>query len=269
MNEPRRLSQSGGVAQRLLDSASIDRPSVAARRRAEIFAGTASSFSRTASTDSGVRRTSGHSGRTSVAKTLVTWACIGAAASIAIAFGATRLLEGNGTTASAAASAAPMAELAPAPPVVQAKPSDIKPEPGAPVQIAATPAAPTPAVKPLGSIVPWVPSPVAPAAAPTPEPIAVGSPQPVHPSSASFDEVREIQAAREAVSRGDNSAAIATLNQYDQTHPSGVLKAESTVLRVQALSNSGKTTEAKQLANDFAGKNPSHPLTQQLKSVGK
>lgn len=265
MNEPRRLSQSGGVAQRLLDSASIDRPSVAARRRAEIFAGTASSFSRTAA-DSGVQRKQS----SSVAKTLVTWAFIGAAASVALAFAASRLLEGGGggaTAASAPASAAPMAELLPVPTLPPARPSDIKPEPGTAVHIAATPAAP--AAKPLGTIVPWVPSPAEVTTPPSPEPVAVGAPQPARPSSASFDEVREIQAAREAVSRGDNSGAIATLNQYDQTHPSGVLKAESTVLRVQALSNSGKTTEAKQLANEFTGKNPTHPLTQQLKSVGK
>jgi hypothetical protein len=264
MNEPRRLSQSGGVAQRLLDSASIDRPSVAARRRAEIFAGTASSFSRTAA-DSGVQRKQGGS----VAKTLVTWAFIGAAASVALAFAASRLLEGSSgaTAASAPASAAPMAELLPVPAPLPAHPSDIKPEPGTAVHIAATPA--QPAAKPLGTIVPWVPSPAEVTTPPSPEPVAVGTPQPARPSSASFDEVREIQAAREAVSRGDNSGAIATLNQYDQTHPSGVLKAESTVLRVQALSNSGKTSEAKQLANEFTGKNPTHPLTQQLKSVGK
>lgn len=263
MNEPRRLSQSGGVAQRLLDSASIDRPSVAARRRAEIFAGTASSFSRTASVDSGVRRSRGGG----VAKTLVTWACIGAAASVAIAFGASALLDGGGkSAASPPASAVPMAELQPAPVPPPARPSDIKPEPDSAVHIAATPA--QPAAKPLGSIVPWVPSP-AQAPAPSPEPVAAGTPQPARPSSASFDEVREIQAAREAVSRGDNSGAIATLNQYDQTHPTGALKAESTVLRVQALSNSGKTNEARQLANEFTGKNPTHPLTQQLRAVGK
>ncbi|HVY27482.1 MAG TPA: hypothetical protein VHB79_13080 [Polyangiaceae bacterium] len=263
MNEPRRLSQSGGVAQRLLDSASIDRPSVAARRRAEIFAGTASSFSRTAA-DSGVQRK--QSGG-SLAKTLVTWAFIGAAASVALAFAASRLLEGGGgpSAASAPTSAAPMAELSPVPARPAARPSDIKPEPGTAVHVAASPV--QPAAKPLGSIVPWVPSPAE--ATTSPEPVAVGTPQPARPSSASFEEVREIQAAREAVSRGDNSSAIATLNQYDQTHPSGVLKAESTVLRVQALSNSGRTTEAKQLANEFTGKNPTHPLTPQLKSVAK
>jgi hypothetical protein len=260
MNEPRRLSQSGGVAQRLLDSASIDKPSAAARRRAEIFAGTASAFSTTAA-DSGVRR----SRAPSIAKTLVVWASIGAAASVALAFAGSRLLEGDGTSASAPSAAAPMAEL---PQVVAARPSDISPEPSVAVHIAPTPAQPvvkSPAA--LGSITPWVPAPVE-AAAPVAE-APVGAAPPARPSSASFDEVREIQAAREAVSRGDNSGALATLNQYDQAHPNGGLKAESTVLRVQALSNSGKTTEAKRLANEFSGKYPAHPLNQQLKSLAK
>jgi hypothetical protein len=211
MNEPRRLSHSGGISQRLLDSASIDKPSEAARRRAEMFAGTASSFS-TTTTPSGVRRKGGNT-----AKTLVTWAFIGAAASGALAFFGSRWLDG-GATAAAPSAGVPMAEI-PAPQAA-ARPSDIAAEPGA----AAT---------------------------------------------ASAEEAREIAKARAAVGRGDNAAALSALDQYDRAYPSGTLRGEATLLRVQALSNSGQTTEAKRIVEDFAGKNPNHPMTQQLRGLGK
>lgn len=225
MNEPRRLLQSGGASQRLLDSASIDKPSEAARRRAEMFAGTAGAFTSTAA-PSGVRAKRG-----GTVKTIVIWASIGAAASAALAFGVSQLMDPSDPRAAAAPSGSAMAELplAPAP-----RPTDITPESSSPA-------------KPLGSIVPWVPS----------------------PSSAPPAEARDIEAARLAVSRGDNAGALATLDRYDASHPSGALKAESTVLRVQALSNSGKTSEAKRLANEFAAKNPAHPLTESLKRVGE
>jgi hypothetical protein len=209
MNEPRRLSQSGGISQRLLDSASIDKPSEAARRRAEMFAGTASSFTTTA-TPSGVRTKGGNT-----AKTLVTWAFIGAAASAGLAFFGSRLLDGNGTAAAPSAGV-PMAEI-PAPQVA-ARPSDIAAEPGA---------------------------------------------------AAAAEESREIASARAAVGRGDNKGALSKLDQYDRTYPTGILRGESTLLRVQALNNSGQTTEAKRVVDDFTGKNPNHPMTQQLRGLQK
>ena len=41
---PRRLNRSGGISQRLLDSASLDKPSHTSRRLAENLASTASAF---------------------------------------------------------------------------------------------------------------------------------------------------------------------------------------------------------------------------------
>jgi hypothetical protein len=79
MIDPFRLKQSGGIAQRLLDSAGIDQPSQAARRRAEMLAGTASSFSSTRP-EQRPRASGSHS-----FKTLLTWIVIGGAASLALA----------------------------------------------------------------------------------------------------------------------------------------------------------------------------------------
>ena len=263
MNEPRRLSKSGGVSQRLLDSASLDKPSIAARVRANALAATASSFARTHSGGGGGAGNSGVVPKLNPAKTLATWVIVGAAASVSLALIGTKLL-GSPSQSGAAAPAAPAMSVlaeAPAPSPAPARPPEISPEPPAPAN-GALPLAPVPShsLKPsaAASVEPWVPSPIAaaPAAAP-------GAPP---PSSASFnDEARAIEAARVAVSRGDDSGALAQLNDYDSSHPNGELKPESMALRIQVLSNTGKTSEARTLANEFQGKYPQHPLVQQVK----
>jgi hypothetical protein len=263
MNEPRRLSKSGGVSQRLLDSASIDKPSQAARARANALAATASSFARTHSRSGEEGAQSGR--KLHSAKTLATWVIVGAAASVALALISSRLLDSSSQRSTAAPGAPAMsvlAEPAPAPTVAPARSPEISPEPPAPASATPTLApAPSYSIKPSGAatIEPWVPSPVAAASAAPP----TGASK---PSTAAFaDEAREIEAARVAVSRGDDSGALAKLNDYDSSHPNGALKPESMALRIQVLSSSGKTSEARTLANEFQGKYPQHPLVQQLK----
>jgi hypothetical protein len=261
MNEPRRLSQSGGFSQRLLDSASIDKPSEAARRRAAAFAGTAGAFASSASGETSIKRP-----KHKPIKTFVTWIAIGAAASVALAVLGAQLLDSASPRPAAAPPNNPMAELPTAPPRARPNNPDISPENG----LNSRPApAPSVDVKPppssVGSIVPWVPSPVVKSVAAAPS----AAPGVAAPSKSAFDEIREIEAARAAVSRGDDKAAIATLNDYDATHPQGDFKPEAMALRVQALNNSGNTGEAKKLATEFEGKYPKHPLVQQVKTVGK
>jgi TolA-binding protein len=205
---PRRLNRSGGVSQRLLDSASLDKPSHASRRSAVNLASTASAFSST--------RGSGASASVkplNPVRTLATWITIGAAASVALGFVASTLLDpAPAATPQAAATLTP----APSPAPPAAAPSDISAEPTAPA------------------------------------------------NAASFEEARKIEAARAAVSRGDAATAIAQLDDYDSSHPNGQLKPESMALRIQVLTSSGKTTEARALANEFERKYPQHPLVQQV-----
>jgi hypothetical protein len=139
MNEPRRLSQSGGVSQRLLDSASIDKPSAAARRRAALLAGTASSFSTSSS-----RSAPAAVRPASVAKTLAVWMVVGAAASATLALLGSKLLDSSHETGAAAAPT--LAELPPAPSPAPARSPDIAAEPQVAVKepsIAATPPGPS------------------------------------------------------------------------------------------------------------------------------
>lgn len=211
---PRRLNKSGGRSQRLLDSASLDKPSHTSRRLAENLASTASAFASTRGVGA-----SGSVKSLNPIRTLATWITIGAAASVALGFVASTLLQ----PAAAPQAAAPLATVSPAPRA--AAPSDISAEPAAPATAA-------------------------------------------KPGIASAEELREIEAARAALNRGDAAAAIAQLNDYDASHPNGILKPESMALRIQVLSNSGKTTEARALANEFEEKYPSHPLLQQVRGGG-
>jgi hypothetical protein len=213
MIEPRRLNQSGGISQRLLSSASLDKPSEASRRHATNLAATASAFS---SSSSGTTRRPQR--RASPALALATWIVVGAAASVTLGFVASRFFP-----ASPAPRAAAPLLTAPTPRGAAASSPDISPEP-------AVRAAPPP---------------------PTALPSA--------------DEAREIEAARAALSRGDTNSAIAQLNTYDSAHPNGQLKPEAMALRIQALSKSGKTTEARALANEFEAKYPEHPLLPQVR----
>lgn len=211
---PRRLNRSGGMSQRLLDSASLDKPSHASRRHAENLASTASAFASS-------HRPGAKARPLSPVRTLATWIGVGAAASVALGFVASTLLE----PAPAPQAAAPLATVPSPAPRSAAGPSDISAEPAVP--------------------------------ATTPK-----------PGIASSQELREIEAARSALSRGDAEAAIAHLNNYDSSHPNGTLKPEAMALRIQVLGNSGKTTEARTLANEFEEKYPSHPLLQQVRGGG-
>lgn len=212
---PRRLNKSGGRSQRLLDSASLDKPSHTSRRLAENLASTASAFASTRGVGA-----SGSVKSLNPVRTLATWITIGAAASVALGFVASTLLQ----PASAPQAAAPLL-TAPSPAPRASAPSDISAEPTAPANLA-------------------------------------------KPSGASPEELRKIEAARAALNRGDAAAAIAQLNDYDASHPKGTLKPESMALRIQVLNKSGKTTEARALANEFEEKYPSHPLLQQVRGGG-
>lgn len=214
MNEPRRLNRSGGAAQLLLDSASLDRPGAAARHHAASLAATASTFARTHSNVAALS-----SRRVHPVKTLVVWLAVGAAASVTLGFVASKLLGSAGTLSAAA----PLATLSsvPAPPPAVAAPdiaSDIAPEP--------------------------------------PRPSATLKPRRAAPA----DELREIEAARATLARGDAARALAQLDAYDASHPSGHLEPDAMALRIQALTKSGRETEARALTSEFFAKYPGHPL---------
>jgi hypothetical protein len=128
VNEPRRLNRGGGISQRLLDSASLDRPSQASRRHATNLAATASAFASSSPPAHIPHR------RTSSGVRVATWLVVGAAASVTVGLVGAKLLQ----TPSAPHAAAPLL-TAPEPRSAAATSPDIAPEPATP----AAPPAPT------------------------------------------------------------------------------------------------------------------------------
>jgi hypothetical protein len=224
------------VSERLLDSASIDRPSRASRARAVELAATAGAFVTTTAGAAAAAKAGGAITGSALYKSVAMWICIGAIGSGSVALIGSQLL-GPSAPPAARPSAAPLLEPEPepavaAPPIVapapiEAAPQDIKPEPAA---VKAPP--PIASLRSLPSAVP----------------------------SAAPPEAQAIEAARDAVARGDSNGALRALDNYDATHPNGSLKAESAALRVQAVSNTGNSIKAQNLANDFEKKYPTSPL---------
>lgn len=231
MNAPRRLRESGGVSERLLDSASIDKPSRASRARAIELAATVGAFVTTSAGAAAAAKAGAGSAITGSAlyKSVAMWICIGAISGGTIALIGSQLLA-PGADPSKQSSARP-----PATPVLEAEPE---------------PALPVPVAEPPQDI--------------KPEPAVVKA-----PPSAAPPEVQAIEAARDAVARGDSNGALRTLDNYDATHPNGSLKAESAALRVQAVSNTGNDVKARNLANDFEKKYPTSPLRGVVRDAAK
>lgn len=92
MNEPRRLKHGGGAAERLLRSAVADGPGGEARRKAALLA----------STGGGLSRTARIAPARSPGGTFLRWAALAAAASLPLAYIASKLLVGPAPPSAAA-----------------------------------------------------------------------------------------------------------------------------------------------------------------------
>ncbi|HEX2875912.1 MAG TPA: hypothetical protein VHP33_31895 [Polyangiaceae bacterium] len=144
------------------------------------------------------------------------------------------------------------APLKPAPSALKAPATEVKatPLPAAPVE------AEGPAPLALEDL-PTLPS-VAPATGSAPSKQAQGS---------LADEVAQLQKAKLALKGGSPAQALAELATYAQRFPRPMLGAEATVLRIEALSQSGDKGRAKSLAEGFLAKNPNSPYAARLRSV--
>jgi TolA-binding protein len=136
------LNRSGGISQRLLDSASLDRPSEASRRHATNLAATASAFSSStsgssSSSSSAIAQSSQRRPPSGVR--VATWLVVGAAASVTIGLVGAKLLQ----TPSAPHAAAPLLTAA-EPRGAAASSPDIAPEPATPVAPSTLGARPSP-----------------------------------------------------------------------------------------------------------------------------
>jgi hypothetical protein len=73
------------------------------------------------------------------------------------------------------------------------------------------------------------------------------------------EETQALERARASLAAGEPGAALATLDAYQKAR-GGTLALEATLLRIQALSAAGRTSEASELAQRFVAANPNSPL---------
>ena len=115
--------------------------------------------------------------------------------------------------------------------------------------------APTPAV-------PAMPHPPS-----APELLPNTAPAAVHSAPASLsDELSALKVASGALSAGDTRAALAALDRYDRVLKGQKMRAEATLLRIEALSRAGQTEAASALAQRFVEQNPGSPLVDRARS---
>jgi hypothetical protein len=91
------------------------------------------------------------------------------------------------------------------------------------------------------------------------------APKPAQGSLA--EEVAQLQKAKLALKSGSPTQALAELGTYAQRFPRPMLGSEATVLRIEALSQTGDRARAKTLAEGFLAKNPNSPYAARLRSL--
>jgi hypothetical protein len=110
-------------------------------------------------------------------------------------------------------------------------------------------------------------TPIAPPVAVTAKPLPSAAAVPVHSAPASLsDELSALKAASSALSAGDAKAALTALDRYDRVLKGQKLRAEATLLRIEALSHAGQTQAASALAQRFVEQNPGNPLVDRARS---
>jgi hypothetical protein len=136
-------------------------------------------------------------------------------------------------------------------------------EPAAKVAVAAPPVRPLPPAPPTMVVTePVVVQPTAVKAAPA-QPAA----EPLRAESSLADEVAALDEARAAARGHDAVGALALLDAYQRDFPAGVLAVEASVLRVEALAQSGQTDRALALGRALLQRSPSGPHADRIRSI--
>lgn len=104
--------------------------------------------------------------------------------------------------------------------------------------------------------------PTLPSEAPTP-----GAAPTKLPQGSLADEVAQLQKAKLALKAGNAAQALSELGTYSQRFPRPTLGAEATVLRIEALSQTGDSARAKAMATSFLAKNPTSPYAARLRKL--
>ena len=83
------------------------------------------------------------------------------------------------------------------------------------------------------------------------------------------DELAALKGASAALNAGDGAGALSALDRYERVLKGKQLRAEATLLRIQALSQTGQAGAASALAKQFVDRNPDSPLVDRARSYVK
>jgi TolA-binding protein len=133
----------------------------------------------------------------------------------------------------------------------------------APPRARVEPPAPPPAVETAGPAEPSASASAAPRVAASPAGSRVAPPADLQA------ELTALDAASNAVARGDAPRALALLDTYGRDFPRGSLGAEATVLRAEALDRAGRHAEAVQIARSFVKRSPKSPLADRMRRIAE
>jgi TolA-binding protein len=134
-----------------------------------------------------------------------------------------------------------------------------------PVAVAPAPVAVVPKATPVEPI-PAPAPPVAKAAEPVRR--TASEIRTVAPVADIREEIRLLDQARSAVRSGASARALSLLAKYEQRFPRGQFRQEVQVLRMEALSQSGKSNRAAVLAKKFLAEHPNSPHVERVEKVG-
>ena len=82
------------------------------------------------------------------------------------------------------------------------------------------------------------------------------------------EEIRLIDEARSRLRAGDAQGSLETLTRYDQlVKRGGSMRAEATVVRIEAFQASGNAARATALGEHFLAKNPGSPYADYVRRI--
>jgi hypothetical protein len=127
--------------------------------------------------------------------------------------------------------------------------------------------APSTAPQPTSSATANHAPPIAPSLAVTVKQTPSLQPMPLPPAPPSLsDELSALKVASSALGADDPTAALAALDRYDRVLKGQKLRAEATLLKIEALSRAGQVQAASALAQRFVDQNPGSPLVDRARS---
>jgi hypothetical protein len=257
VTDPKRLVDEGGLGATLLAAACSDTPGRSARDRAAVAVGLAVSIAAATSASStagaGVVGAVG-SGGGAVAKSASAAAWIKLAAGVLIA----AALAGGAMVAADR-------HKAPRPAAVSAPPP-----------VATTTVHASEMARPSSDETPFHETPLATTPRRTP---AQGGADPGRTKAAIYQsaeaplesplarELRSLDDARSALDRHEIADALADLDRYERTFPTGTLRTEASLLRVESLLARGDGPDARRLARELLAQDPSGPHARRLRTI--